>query len=349
MNHEFSCPRCGRPVKELHHKLCEKCHIERLTLIEHPGVITITLCPKCRAYRRGKNWTKPDKEKDLNRIILNIIEENIKMHEDAEDPKVRLKLERRSNSTCIVKIHADATIYNNQITYSDKFTLHIHRETCNTCSRLAGGYYEAIIQLRGENQIPTDKEIKEYTEKINRLIEKIHERGDRTAFITKTIKRKEGPDFYIGSDKAARQIAQRITTEDGATLTKSPKLIGKRDGREIYRVTYALRLPNLKKGDILREQHNTLQITRTGKNITTINLQNGTKRTINRREMKNIRKIAESKDAETAIVVNIDKNSIQILDPENYRTHTIKKPPFISNNKKEVKILRIENKILIIN
>ncbi|OYT64007.1 hypothetical protein B6U67_01215 [Methanosarcinales archaeon ex4484_138] len=347
MNREFSCPRCGRPAKELHQSLCEKCYAETLTLIEHPRTIKINVCPACTAYRTGKKWINPEKETDLNKIIINIAEKNIKIHEDAEDPKVTLKIENLGNTTCTVQIHADATVYNNQITYNDELVLRIQRETCNICSRLAGGYYEAIIQLRGENHIPTDEEIEEYTEKIDKLIEKIHEKGDSTAFITKTIKRKRGTDFYIGSNHAARQITQKITAEDGTTLTRSPKLVGRKDGKEIYRTTYALRIPELKKGDIIKEQKNTLQIIKTGKTVTTINLRDGTKKTISKRDMENIKKVAAVKDAKTAIVVSSEKNTLQILDPETHKTHTIKKPPFVSNNEKEAKILKIGNEIVI--
>jgi len=348
MNREFSCPKCGRPVKELHHSLCEECYAESLTLVKHPEIITIKVCSTCTAYRIGKKWTNTEKETDLNKIVRNIIKEKIKIHEDAENPRIMLKLERLDRSTCTVHIHADATVYNNQIACHNKLVARIKRETCNACSRLAGGYYEAIIQLRGDNRIPTDEEINQYIEKICKLTENIHEKGDRTAFITKTIKRKEGTDFYLGSNKAARQITQKITTEDGTTFTRSPKLVGRKDGKDIYRTTYALRLPEFKKGDIINQQNNTLQIIQAGKTVRTINLKDGTKKTVNKREMKNTRKIAETKDAKTAIVISSEKNTIQILDPENYRTHTIKKPPFVSNDEKEVKILEIRSEIVII-
>jgi nonsense-mediated mRNA decay protein 3 len=246
-----------------------------------------------------------------------------------------------------VHIHVEAAVFKRPVVHDTLLEVRLRLETCDACSRLAGGYYEAIIQLRGTNRTPTEEELQQYTEIIQTLLERINKKGDRLAFINKIAKLKEGVDFYLGSNKAAKHICQKITTEHAATLTESPSLVGRKDGVDVYRMTYALRLPQFKEGDILNYDASYLQVVRIGTHINVIDLVKGTTVTIDKKRIKNARKIAETKDAKTAIIVNSDKTTIQILDPDTYKTVTLKKPPLL-RDERELKIIKIDNEILIL-
>ena len=59
---------------------------------------------------------------------------------------------------------------------------------------------------------------------------------DRLAFIAKTIQLKEGLDLYVGTVKAAKRIVRALVREMGVNFSDSAKLVGRRDGKDIYRV-----------------------------------------------------------------------------------------------------------------
>jgi nonsense-mediated mRNA decay protein 3 len=283
----------------------------------------------------------------VEEIVLTAAEEHLKLHSAAENPSIQLSLSPLGRSTFKVHIRAKAAVFRHPITYDSVLEVRLRFETCDVCSRLAGGYYEAIIQLRGDSRLLEEGEIAQYTEKIQNLLEQIRERGNRLAFIAKTVRLKEGVDFYLGSNKAARQICQKIVEAHAATFTQSPKLVGRRDGVDVHRVTYSLRLPRFKEGDVIRCEEEVFQVTGRGKLLHAVNLAKGISVVLDRQKVKHARKIAEMKDAKVAIVVSSDEATVQILDPDTYRTLTLKRPPFMGDEP-EVKIIKTDSEILII-
>ena len=110
------------------------------------------------------------------------------------------------------------------ISYELPFELRRKFETCERCSRIAGGYFESIIQLRAENRDIEKEEIDRAKELIDEAIEKSNH---SFAFISKVVERKEGVDYYIGDRNLAKKVARRIEEELGGKLTESKKLSGR--------------------------------------------------------------------------------------------------------------------------
>jgi len=104
--------------------------------------------------------------------------------------------------------------------------LGIQKTICTQCSRLSGGYYEAIIQLRGP---PT--KVLGYSD---RLVKKL---AGRT-FIAKEDEKENGLDIYVGSSKAVVEIVAGLGIK--SLITK--KLVGADQGKKLYRTTFLIRL-----------------------------------------------------------------------------------------------------------
>lgn len=97
---------------------------------------------------------------------------------------------------------------------------------CTQCNRISGGYFEAIVQLRGERK-KVEKNAALFFEELS----------DRT-YISKTDEKDEGLDLYIGSSKAVLDILTRKGIK--ALITK--KLVGRSEGKRLYRTTFLMRL-----------------------------------------------------------------------------------------------------------
>ena len=88
------------------------------------------------------------------------------------------------------------------------------------------------MQLRGEK-----KEIMRKYAEAN--IGK-YAKNEPNAFISKTVELKEGPDLYIGSQKAARQLSVAMRKVYNVECTITKKIHGMRQGKEISRWTIFL-------------------------------------------------------------------------------------------------------------
>ncbi|WP_394325584.1 NMD3-related protein [Methanosarcina barkeri] len=69
----------------------------------------------------------------------------------------------------------------------------------------------------------------------------------------------------MGSMNASRQICRLITSELGGNFSESPTLVGMKDGKNLYRITFAVRLPEFRPGDVIKFRGKIIQIKSSGK------------------------------------------------------------------------------------
>jgi len=68
--------------------------------------------------------------------------------------------------------------------------------------------------------------------------------GDRDAFVTEINEGSEGPNIKVSTNKIGMKVSRRIVDELGGSFSDSERLITEdEDGNEVYRVSYAVRLP----------------------------------------------------------------------------------------------------------
>lgn len=112
--------------------------------------------------------------------------------------------------------------------------IRFNKVVCPDCSRAAGGYYEAVLQLRGK--IPEGA-----MRFFEREAAKISVKDPRAFYSIKELK--EGIDIRIGSTSAANKLAELLKRKYGAEIKKSYQLVGRRDSRNVYRTIISVRFP----------------------------------------------------------------------------------------------------------
>jgi NMD protein affecting ribosome stability and mRNA decay len=160
---------------------------------------------------------------------------------------VDLKFEvKPSAREVLVKVHASGKVHETQgkpIVDSAQVIVGVKPTTCAVCSLMRAGYYEAILQVRGEKKIPADK-----LAKIERALVSNADKmmkDDRKIFISKVEKKPEGLDFYLSSLSLARNMAEILRSNFQAKVTETAKLIGQdRGGKRKFRVSVLARLPS---------------------------------------------------------------------------------------------------------
>lgn len=200
------CPKCGRTNDKIDfiEAFCIDCFPIRLVL---PPKVTFERCVRCGRMKFRGDWTAYN-ERKISDFILS------KCKGDFESAEYDFEKQMVAFET-----KSGAKIEKNLL-------LEFAKTICQQCSRISGGYYEGIIQLRG-NRTKMDK----YAEKMIEKLEKI-------TFITKTEEKDEGLDLYVGRSKPVVKLMSDL----GLKTLITKKLVGRDQGRRLYRTTFLIRL-----------------------------------------------------------------------------------------------------------
>jgi nonsense-mediated mRNA decay protein 3 len=336
----ITCPKCGKECDKLFDSVCRYCFFETLKLIELPLVIHIRICSSCGAYFHRSRWENIG---NVEEVVLKAVENALFIHNEAGD--VELYLEPKEVTPYIYRVRAevDAVVREELVHAEAETEVRVQRTACDMCSRESGGYFEAIIQIRAAGRFPTEEEKRRCTAIAREAMEGMKKKGDRLAFISDFQEQKEGVDLYMGSMNASRQVCRVIISELGGGFAESPTLVGMKDGKNVYRVTFAMRLPEFRPGDVIRFRGRIIQIRSSGKKVHGISLEDGSRFISTPEEIKGAEKIANTGDAVLTVLVSIEENAILVLDPDTYETVAIKKPIFFNAEAgSEIPVLKTE-------
>ncbi|MGB8217795.1 MAG: 60S ribosomal export protein NMD3 [Candidatus Methanoperedens sp.] len=340
------CPKCGKNADVFYENVCKNCFIKDKKLLECPAVLFSKICPVCGAvYKRGKWLSKEDESK----TIIECARESLKLDNQVSDLEITLSPKQLDYSRYRVHIDAKAQIKGMPVELEQDTEVRISWETCDTCSRISGGYFAGIVQIRADKRIPTKEELGRCKEIAESVSARGQEKGDRLAFIAKTEELGEGSDFYVGSIKLGKQICKAIIEVFGGKFLESPKLVGQKNGEDLYRITYALRLPEFVRGDIISVDDKVIEVQNSGKHVSGIDLETGKRFMENFNDLMDIKKLGSRLNAKAAVLVADEDKTIQVLDPETYETVTVKRPDFLGAEPgDEIKVIKTTKGIYVL-
>jgi len=335
---ESVCPSCG----ERSYGLCERCLARGRTIPATPSFLSIQVCPTCSDHFFKGRWIN----EDTNGAVAKAAEEALKI--DPDEAAFAIVLNQISPTI----IHAHVEIDVSQMGGSKEsfdVDVRVNRVACDRCSRISGGYYESKVQIRADHRMPERAELDRALEIAVTTID-LAQKTDRLAFIAKTIWLREGLDLYVGTVKAAKRIIRALLKEMGGAITDSAKLTGRRDGKDVYRVTFVLRLPEFPIGTIILSQQRIFEISSTTSTKNAVDLETGHRTALNAEELRTAELVGTRSDAKRTVLVAIDADEVHLLDPETYVTLTIKKPPYVSKEDegKEVKVVKTQEGVFIL-
>ncbi len=305
------CPICGRPVEGL--DMCPKCYIERREIFWVEDIVELVRCPRCGFFKLSGRW----RELTFEDALADYLTRHIRVIPELEVKGVRITpLSKGEVGKFLVRVEGELE---GELVSSEKVVdVRVKSEVCKRCSWEAGGYYEAIVQVRAEGREISEEELEIVRNIITRVLEK--ERENQKAFISKIVERKEGIDYYFGDRNIGRKISRLIAEELGGKITESKKIHTRRDGRDIYRFTYSVRLPAYRKGDVVEEN---------GRICVVTNQRLGRAIAIDRGDTVNLRNpkvIAKKEDMKESVVVSCDEFVVEVLHPVTHEVVQAKRP-----------------------
>ncbi|WP_094228339.1 60S ribosomal export protein NMD3 [Methanolobus psychrotolerans] len=338
------CPKCGNETPKLFQGRCKNCFLETFTLAEIAPVLHTKICSSCGARNVKSKWVNVGSLKD---VVVQAAEDALFVHELAENIEVYVQPREATPYLFKVHIEADAILLDEMFHQDLETEIRVIRESCDMCSRISGGYFESIMQIRATNRIPGDEEKIKCINIVNDVLERMRNKGDRLAFISNTAEIKEGTDLYLGSSNAGRHICKEIVSRLGGSFTESATLQGRKDGKDVYRVTFSLRLPEFMPHDFIEHKGRIIEIRKFGKNVSGIDVETGARFTVAPDELDGARLLINRKDLQKTILVAIENNDLLVLDPDTYETVTIKKPiMFTAEAGTDIPVIKTEKGLL---
>lgn len=322
------CPKCGKETEA--EGLCNACFADKYVVFQVPLVLDVKICAKCPSYKIGEVWVETSlaEYEDLARkAAVKTVRMALSVNKEVDQPQITVVPELTGPYVVTVHVTVTGSIEGRPVSTTVDVEGRVRRETCDICSRIAGGYYEAVVQIRAEGRTPTKQEIDRCLKIIENVFVRASKTGDRLAFITDIFPLPEGADLYVGSTACARHASRTIVDEFGGSLIESPKLVGAVGGKGVYRVTFAVRLPEIVAGDIVRMRNQVVLVEKVGKRTSGVDLATG-QNTSGPEDLK-LDKIASRSEATRVVIVSEEGSSVQILDPETYQAVTIRRPAFL--------------------
>jgi len=300
------CIECGKREAK-YDGLCEECFISKVKFTTLPQHLDIVMCPHCHAIKFGGKWERVP----INEAIKRIVDKNLKFLYEHDSYSLACNYDS-TEGEFEVEVDVNVKYRDLNVTEHHVVRFELRYESCPRCNRYYGNYFEAILQLRGlrkEEQF----EVLEYAH--NRVA--YHSRKNEDLFLTKEVEKKEGWDLYLSDKKEAKKIARELCHKYGASLKESPQIAGRKDGQDIYRITYAVRLPEYRIGDIIEVDGRYYVVSEIhDKFVSALDLYEGKRKNIDSRK-HHINRIAKNKDLKRATVVYCRDGNIQLLSENN--------------------------------
>jgi nonsense-mediated mRNA decay protein 3 len=348
------CPRCGEAVEETAPRpgdpsgrqanLCDACYFAEFELVDAPEELQVRICARCGAVYRGNRWVDVGAE-DFTDVAVAETREALGVHVDARDVSWLVDPEQVDQNTILMHCSFSGLVRGTVQEEEADVRVRFSRETCTRCSRIAGDFYASVVQVRAADRTPTDEEVRQSIELAEEYIADREEKGDRNAFISKIEEHPAGCDVRISTTQMGRAIAERIRRRFGGTVTDSRTLVTEdEDGNEVYRVTYAVRLPPFPAGTVVEPDGEDPVLVRSAHG----NLKGDYLTTGERYEASSEEGVAPdarrlghvSEGRETTLVAVEDEHAVQVLDPDTYETKTVARPSYLDPDADTVTVFK---------
>ncbi|MFP4530789.1 MAG: 60S ribosomal export protein NMD3 [Halodesulfurarchaeum sp.] len=352
------CPRCGDPVDpdivgEIERGLCTDCYLEDFELLDAPETVEVTVCARCGAVKRGDQWVDVG-ARDLTEVAIEEATEAVAVHREARDVSWTVEPEQIDRNTIVLHASFSATVRDRPIDVEESIRVSIGRGTCRRCGRIAGNSYASVVQVRASDREPRQEEADRAVEIAHNLTEELEAKGDREAFVTEVIEEGHGPDIKLSTTKLGRRVAMKLVEEFGGSMSDSETLVTEdRDGNEVYRVTYAVRLPAFRPGDIIEAPgaEGPVLVQGVRGNLKGVDIKTGEPFETNFEDgtVSGATKIGSRAEAmETAVVSVPDEHAVQVLDPETSATRTVARPVYFDPDVATVEVFRTAESLYVL-
>lgn len=317
------CVKCGKECEESLDGLCIDCWLDGREVIALPHHVDLRVCANCGEFDCDGRWVR----KDLLVAVQDAAADAVMVVKDAAVTGLSTSVEEQDPRVYKVDVHADVDVMGYPSEGEASTIVRVKNTVCRRCSRQLGSYYEAILQVRTASGKLSDEVREESLAMIENSVAR-QAAGNRQLFITKMELVPGGVDVYLSSIALGRNLTKELADAFCAETKESPKLVGQTDdGQDLYRLTYLVRLPDYRPGDVVTLGGRYYKLERANSGGGKImDLADFRERTVRRPDMPQLKLYERLSALPEATVVSRSGSEIQVLDPRNYTTVDLRVP-----------------------
>jgi len=283
---DLVCPVCGRKSRGV----CLDCFLEKKP-VEFRD-ISLAFC-KCGRVRHRGHWGELSKE-----MVADLLKHSVMAPRDLVLEKLKAGVNPDGSFHAVLDLVYDGG------KFTREFDVPVSRSstTCLVCSRKSASYYEAVLQVRG-------KMVDFYMD---------------TDYLMKAEKVRGGADYYMMSTNYAKQKARELA-EKGYYVKESSKLVGQKDGLDLYRVYISVKHPDFNAGDVIEHKRRLYLVRELGRwvKLTEVDSGKGTAYPLN--QLKEADVAVPKSEVRKALVTQVRPDGVQVMDLSDYMNYEIPK------------------------
>lgn len=340
------CVVCGSetPDDELRGGVCVACYLKKNVLVQVRDHVDVEVCVHCHARRRGELWLEGHGA--LEPVVEDAVREAVEFAKVVDKPRMRVDVVPEDERNFTVSVLASGSAEGVEFEQELKLRSRVKNATCLRCSRVQGGYYESIVQVRATKRAIEKDEMRALKALATRFIERVVADGDRNAFVLRDEEIDRGLDIYMGTTNSGRMLAKQIATEFGGKTSEHPKTVGQKDGLDLIRLTFAVKLPQYRAGDVVVLRDEVSRVSSIGaKTVQLTELRSGKLRHVERAEVDKALVLSPD-DAREAVVVSATGAELQLLDPWTYETVSVLRPAGFETVGASVRVLKHDGELI---
>ena len=327
----LQCPKCGKAPTKAHpfvEGFCTTCYFEQHPLIALRRSPEARICPRCNAYFLKGQWvhqTDQTNEEHFQELIHALLDPLLAPSQPASF-EVHLQELPEGPLSKVKELSVEIIARANDFTYTEQkdIVIPVSITLCNQCQQTAGGYFEAVLQIRSATG-------KIAPERIDQIVEFVNQRLLAQNLPSSTLKLSEtrgGFDIKCTSGRICRVLAKNLGEQFGLTQKVSTKVVGRtRDGKNLQRDTYSLRFPLIQVGDMIVYKENPFLVTglRNGRYIL-MNVESSHRESLSPKELSEIDGEFLNDEIQTFQVISVEGDVVQLMSHEDYSIYDIPRP-----------------------
>ncbi|MDD1701430.1 MAG: 60S ribosomal export protein NMD3 [Methanoregula sp.] len=337
------CPKCGKPSDT--DGLCASCRVADTPWAECETRVSSTHCPSCGATKQVNTWT--DTNREQAELAPDLARSAVHFHPDVKKRNIEVRIQDISPNRSRAYLTITGTLYGLPLEKECTVELVWHKEQCDRCNRITGSYYEGIVQVRADERDISPFEMQSAAAIATQIEDSLQAGGERLSFISDMTETRDGLDITVGSQHIGLMIVQGITAQFGGRYTTHPKLVGEKNGRQLFRITYLVRLPRYQRHDVVKLGKTYVEVEQVDSHhVRVFDLSEGRNRTIREDDIQ--RRIGNARNAEPALVAYISGGMMGLLDPETGVTREEPKKPWqVITVGENVQVLRDGDRLVV--
>ena len=338
------CVRCGREGST-YESLCVECFLKNNRFTSVPDHVDLFRCAYCEEYLIEGKWRK---FASLPEAIRDAVKRSIETKRGADLAQVKMKIEEADVKNFHVHVLSTVEYSDLKLEEEAKTTVRLKGTVCPRCSKMVGNYYESIIQVRGRERKLTEKQKQHLLGEITSRVEEA-QNDNREMFISKLQEVPGGLDAYLSSISLGKSIAKTLAEKLGAEVKESSTLVTQKEGRDVYRVTYLVRLPAYMRGEVVLHKakpHLVMAITSTSTKL--LDLKTHEPVNVGNMELHEVKVIGKIEDIHEAVVLTDSKREVQIMHPRTFATVEVRKPQHFEVSGETVRVFVHEEDVYLV-